>query len=268
MSRWHLLWGPHLFGSSGVNPAGMVLCEWKETSMTIRLVGAVGALLLVSGASCVLADTTQINLGTRNNAPNWLVTGAGTVTSPAIQRGAEITLTSDGHRDGTFLEGGSLADFNGFWYADNVFSIPANATDVSLTFSGLEGDDRVVLELNAVPIGDFFIHGGFSQPPITGGGVMSFPPGPPDIDYTFTGITSGTITGGFNMGGANDLRLIINNTNNDELTAPTKTFQTSGDATDATLTATVTYTVVPEPATAAMFGVGALAALRRRRASQ
>jgi hypothetical protein len=230
-------------------------------SKNLLLVVPLLALWPVAG----FASTTAIDLGTDGNASNWLITGGGAADAPAMQRYDEISLTSDAHNDGTFVNGASLAAFNGFWYADETFTIPTGATNVVLNFSGLQGDDRVVLELNGNILGDFFLNGAFANPPTTGSGEMSFPPGPPDVAYTFTGTTSGTTSTGFNIGGDNDLRLIVNNTHGSDLSAGTKTFQGSGDATDATVVASINYDVVPEPASVAILCAAGVLCRRRRK---
>ena len=99
-----------------------------------------------------------------------------------------------------------MGNFDGFWYADEYFSLPSNASNVTFSFNSLWGNDRTVLELNGTILGDGSYYGD------TGTGVMSFPPGPPNVAYTFTGTTSGTVTSGFVLGGVNDLRLVVNNT--------------------------------------------------------
>ena len=102
-----------------------------------------------------------------------------------------------------------MANFNGFWYADETFTLPSNASYIKLSFSGLYGDDRVVLELNGTMIGNYALNGTKGA----GKGVMSFPgpndmhlPNPPDVNYTFTDTVSGTATNGFVVDGVNDLR--------------------------------------------------------------
>jgi hypothetical protein len=207
-----------------------------------------GAVLLLS-VSEVQATPTIVNLGTSDNSASWLVTGGGAVDAPSFPmiNGYSIGITSEGGRSSTFATGGSDANFDRFWYADNDFYLPAGATDVSLIFSGLDADDRVVLELNGTILGDYFLNGSYSNPPLTGAGVMAFPPGLPDVSYVFTGTAAGTITSGFVYGGTNDLRLVVNNTDLASLTAPTVTFQNGTDGTDAGLTAELTYTAVPEP---------------------
>src|SRR6185437_6685046 len=159
-----------------------------------------------------------IDLSTSTPA-NWTVTGGGAVNAPAYAYTplSGIAITSNAFAKGTFASGGSNVGFNGFWYADAKFQLPANATSIALTFTNLLGDDRVVLQLNGVNIGDYFLNNFESNPPLTGPGVMSFPPGPPDGAYTFTDTASGVINSGFILGGQNDLRLVLNNTASDTL---------------------------------------------------
>lgn len=206
----------------------------------------------------------EIDLGT-STASNWSVTGGGAVNASAFAYTplAGISITSNGYSTGTFATGGSTALFNGFWYADQKFALPSNATSVSLAFSGFMGDDRVVLQLNGTTVGDFFLNGVEANPPLTGPGLMSFPPGPPDTAFTFTGKSSGTILTGFSLGGVNDLRIIVNNTNAHVLDASTTPFS-STDATHAQLVATVSYSV-PEPASLTVLSTTIAGVSLRRR---
>jgi hypothetical protein len=192
-------------------------------------------VLVTSTSSTVTAETITLDVGTGNPAI-WTITGAGASNAPAY---ASISVTSNGLRDGTFVSGGSLAEFDGFWYADTSFFLPANATEVSLNFSGLGGDDRGVLELNGQIVGNFFLGS-------SGAGVMSFSPGSYSA-FTFTNVRSGTVSSGFLLGQVNHLRIIVNNTNTFDVNAQTITFRDAGDGTAAGLTATVSYTVLAPP---------------------
>jgi hypothetical protein len=207
------------------------------------------SILLLSGANYA-SYAVSIDVSTTATNP-WLITGAGASASPAfdVLSGNNISLTNNVLETGTFIPGGSLANFNGFWYADLSFVIPANATNISLNFTNLNGDDRVVLQLNGSNIGNYFLN---ASP---GTGVMSFPPGPPDKPFTFTNQTSGIVTSGFLLGQNNDLRLIVNNTDSSALTAQTFTFQNSGDGTEAGLVGAVTYSI-PEPTSVALIITG------------
>jgi hypothetical protein len=223
------------------------------------LLPALTLLLGVVGQAA--AGPTTIDLGTKGNAANWLITGAGAKDSPArqvdVEKAGEISLTSNAEENGTFVKGGTLSKFNGFWTATETFSLPSNATNVSLKFSGLFADDRVVLELNPTAknpniIGNATFNGN------NGKGVISLPgpgdsdlPSPPSTNFTFTNITSDTIKAGFALGNLNQLVLVVNNTDHETLTDKTVTFQNPDDATEAGLVASVTYNVpsptVPEP---------------------
>jgi hypothetical protein len=210
--------------------------------------------LVLSDMGQAKAGTT--NLGTAGNAASWEITGGGAAGATAFQvdvtQAGQIAPTSNGKSSGSFASGGSLANFNGFWYADETFKLPSNATNIKLSFSGLYGDDRIVLELNGTMIGNYALNGTNGA----GNGVMSFLgpndmhlPNPPDVNYTFTDAVSGTATTGFVVDGVNDLRLIVNNTGQEPITDPTRTFKGTDDTTEAFLDATLTYQVksVPEP---------------------
>ncbi len=188
------------------------------------------------------ANVHTLDVGTADNAGSWTITGAGGSAIPAIAVGPAISLTSNGTRAGYIRPGENLASFNGLWYTDLPFDLPANATKVALAFSGLLGDDRVVLQLNGHNIGNAGIDP-ITGEPVTGAGRMHFPVGSETL-FTFDGSTSGTITSWFNLGGSNDLRLVVNNTTGG-ITGTTSTFLNDNDFTDAALTATVTYTTRP-----------------------
>ena len=195
-----------------------------------------GAVLVASTSLSATAGTITLGVGAGLPAI-WVITGAGASNAPAYGSGW-LSITSNGNRAGTFVSGGSLANFDGFWYAETSFFLPANATDVRLNFSGLEGDDRGVLELNGQIVGNFFLN-------TSGEGIMTFSPGT-NSPFTFTNQRSGTVNTGFLLGQENHLRIVVNNTDWNNPYATTKTFNDDIDGTAAYLAATVTYTV-PDP---------------------
>lgn len=211
----------------------------KRTFPIIALAVASGVFVPAN-----FAAGTSINVGTSNNAASWLITGGGATGAPAFQTSAnhsgEISLTSNAFSSGSFVSGGSLAAFDGFWFADLTFLLPINMAGVTLTFNSLYGNDRVVLQLNGTSIGNVDHLGA------TGAGVMRFPGGAHDVAFTFTGTKSGTISSGF-LPGTNTLRLVVNNTGQTSISAPTASFANSGDATDVYLNATVTYEISDSP---------------------
>ncbi len=231
--------------------------------MTTKRRLAVGLLAVLLPTVLVsAAQAGMINVGTASNAANWLITGAGATNAPAFQVfGGDISLTSNAARTGTFISGGSYANFDGLWVADETFFLPAGATGVSLNFSGLMADDRTVLELNGTMIGNAGISGSTGQP-TTGPGFMKFPPEPSsDVPFTFTGQTSGTVTSGFVLGGQNTLRLVVNNTGAG-ITGFTTKPCFDDDFTAAGVSGTVTFadaTATPEPSALALFGLGGAA---------
>jgi hypothetical protein len=146
-----------------------------------------------------------------------------------------------------------LASFDGFWEATEPFFLPLNAMGVSLSFAGFASDDRAVLELNGIVIGD----SGNGDP---GSGDMTFIDGGALQPFNFTNQASGTITTGFNLGGTNSLVVIVNNTGVGILGA-TSTFTGTADNTFFKLSSgTITY-VVPEPASAVVVWLGGAAML-------
>lgn len=210
------------------------------------------------------ADAQVIDLSTPGNASDWLVTGAGASDAPAFQtnfnRTGEINISTNGEPTGTFVTGASSAAFNGFWYAENSFFLPTNATNVSLDFDGLWGNDRVVLSLNGTNIGNATFANAM------GNGLMRFTENGADDPFTFTNTDSGTVNSGFVVGGNNVLRITVNNTGTTYFAATTPSVS-AGDVTSAHLpVANVNFTAVPEPAAIApLFAILALIAFRRRR---
>src|SRR5262249_995965 len=142
-----------------------------------------------------LTAQVKVNLGTSGNAAHFRITGAGAASAPAFQTGSGISITSTTNQSGAFVSGASAANFDGFWYADEAFLVPVGATNVSLSFSALSGDDRVVLELNGAIVGNFALIQG-SPNSYVGPGQMRLAE-PSDASFVFTGTASGTLTGGF-----------------------------------------------------------------------
>ena len=220
---------------------------------------AIGSVRATSGG------TVDVSTGA---ATNWTVSGGGAVNAKPDLTGSSLTLTSNGLADGTPVTGFSNAAFDGFWVADDSFNIPAGATSPSLSFSSLFADDRAVLFLNGTQIANF----GGDGP---GAGLMVLNDGSPNSPFTFTNNTSGTISSGFNIGGANTLEAIVNNTAGGINANAAPLAGTNG--TDFGLAGTVTFnTAVAAPATAipvppalwmglgTLVGIIGIARIRRR----
>ncbi len=238
----------------------------------------------VAALGCIQIKASTTYVGTVSNSAAWTITydgPSGNVSGIAMNYnngGSNISLSSDGKEDGTFSGAeGSLtsadlaASFNGVWDADLDFVLPADAFNVVLTFANLAVDDRVILELN----GDTHWKRWASGAQRTLTGVMSFDLDSPLVTTVqdFDADTSGTVSTGFIVGGTNDLRLVVNNTNaapnftnGSNLAAASQGFQSSGDSTLVGLNATLTFDTTPEPTTFLLVSsalAGLLVRLRR-----
>jgi hypothetical protein len=224
------------------------------------------ATLLFVGLSAHTALAVTVNLGTPGNAASWLITGGGASLAPAFPLNCTsgevgcISTSSNGFSTGTLVTGFSVSN-SGYWYADNTFTIPAGATNVALSFSGLAGDDRVVLELNGTIIGNVCCASGL----VYGNGIMMLNGVSYVNPFDFTNVLSGTVTTGFVIGGTNTLRLIENNTNALLNSSALNVNFSAVDQENAGVTATLTYTpgipATPAPSSLLLIAVGILALL-------
>jgi hypothetical protein len=208
-----------------------------------------------------------------DSASGWTVTGGGAVgATPYVVNNPRLStlntyclsLTSDSYSSGSFVTGGSLANFDGFWTATYTFSLPANATGVSFNYSNFFVDDRGVLTLNGNILNATGVPwSGFS-------GSMEFTDGGPLQPYSGfstseNGFVSGTATSGFILGGVNTIRVIVNNTHSG-IYGPLVNISTQ-DATSVGLSGVISYSVVPEPSLAALAMLGAMLLRVRRSGS-
>lgn len=241
--------------------------------LNIAILCLVGLALPVTGH----CQTQTISFDT-STASDWTVTAGGVsgatpyivnagLSSPSGQVVYEnqLSVTSTGDGTGSFLAGGNLANFDGFWLAFYTFSLPANATSISLNYGNFYADDRAVLTLN----GNIFDATGipyFGQ--LNSVGSMVFTDGGPLQSYSSfsspDGFVSGTVTTGFNVGGVNTIEAIINNTHSGVYGPDINV--SPGDAAFLGLSGTISYEVVPEPASALLVVLGsALFAFPRMR---
>jgi hypothetical protein len=232
-----------------------------------RILAVLGSLL-IGAAVCQPAAAGTINVNAVEPS-NWLVTGAGATNATPFSVNGHLTITSTQTNSGTFISGGSLSNFDGFWTAIIAFTLPADASNVSLSFSSFQSDDRAVLELNPLSnaTGPSNVIGnsgngsaGIGQMQFTDRGTLQ------SFNFTTAGIPggSGTVTTGFIPGAVNILEVIVNNTGTG-LTGATATFQNVSDKTYFKLNGTVTYTDGPEPSSMILFSVGAALLLAKKR---
>jgi hypothetical protein len=204
----------------------------------------VSGLLLLAINSPIEADAIAIDTGLANWTVSIPSAGVANVV-PFIGVDGRTYLCLDTHCDGpgTWVPGASVDTFDGFWFADLTFSLPAQASDVRLTFSNFLVDDRGVMSLNGTNIAaTATAFGGLTN------ASMVFTDGGPNIPYTFSDpFTSGTVSGGFNIGGLNTLEVIVNNTFNGAIGPVKRLMPAGGDGTDIKLVGAITFTATPEP---------------------
>jgi hypothetical protein len=230
-----------------------------------RSVSTIGSFVFAVLCSPLNAGTIDLSTG----PANWTVSIPSAGVSNATpfgnggSDGTNLKLDSVGNGSGTWVTGGSFGTFDGFWVADLTFTIPAGATGVTLSFSGLHVDDRAVVSLNGASFASLGGGGG-------GLGEMMFVDGGPNNSYTFLQNLTGTLTSGFNIGGPNTIEWIINNTGNGISGAPHGL--SGGDYTSFALDGTLSYspgdTSTPEPGSMGLIAAGlalvAGRAVRRR----
>ena len=194
-------------------------------------------------------------------AAEWSVTGGGAENAtPYVVNYAEgsppsdynfLSVTTTGDGTGTFLQGGSLASFTGFWIADYTFTLPSTATDISLSYNNFFADDRAVMMLNGQTIASTGI--------ISNGlpGSMVFTDGGDPQAYSFGApFSSGSVDDGFNVGGSNTIEVVVNNTGTG-ISGGDRDIS-SGDTTFLGLSGSISYSEVPEPNSILLSGLGIL----------
>jgi hypothetical protein len=257
-----------LFPQDGSVPDSQFLYRRRRIQMQ-RIQEMIKTVLLTAPVCLALAGpafATSISITTDGTTP-WTVSVPGEGISGATpyvvgySHGTftqALGVTSSGNSGGTFVGGGSVGSFDGFWTLNYAFTLPSTATSVLLSFNSLFADDRAVLELNGTMIGNT---------DVTGNGVvsgqMTLTDGGPNNNFNFTEVTSGSISAGFNLGAANTLTIIVNNTGNGAFGAPADV--SGGDYTVGFLEGTLSYNTggssVPEPGSAVLLAtaLGALA---------
>jgi hypothetical protein len=175
-----------------------------------------GILTITCGlAACGYSQSFLTNYFSTAIPNEWKVAGGGaTNATPYVfnnpSLGALLSITSTGWSNGTYVVG--MTNFTGFWLADYVFYLAYGATNISLSYSDFYVDDRGLLLLNGNPIVASGIpYNGNYNP----GSLVYTDGGSPQPYSSFVGpygSVSGTVTSGFNTGGFNTLRVIVNNT--------------------------------------------------------
>jgi hypothetical protein len=203
----------------------------RQIQRAICGLAALGALCLVS------AQASAVTIDTSTNNPNWIASYegfSGTAFHLTCATVDCISISSSGTSTGTFVGGGSAADFLGSWSATLSFALPTDAQNVTFDYTSIGVDDRAMLFLNGNSIGTFYIFG-------------------PQISGSITNVSD------FVLGGVNTLTLDVVNNAFDQTGSP-QPFLDPFDGTVVLLQAGVSYSLptngsVPEPATLALLGV-------------
>ncbi len=224
-----------------------------------RMILLPAALIAASGYAGTITATTATG--------TWTIG----IPSQSITNGTAYAGYSGGNFISAFNGSACLSStctsaFDGFWTASFAFTLPADTTSASLVFSGLQADDRTVLELNGTQIGNGYNLGAGGAAPVAGSMVLT--DGGPNNSYSFGGASSemGAVATGFNIGGSNTLLLIVNNTEAGSYGA-----LNPRGYTEVALTGTVSYTesgnsTAPEPEAVVLTGIGMAAILAIRKA--
>jgi len=206
----------------------------------------------------VIAQANTIDIGT-SNAANWTVTADGS-TFAGFQLGGAVTMTSTGNSLGSSPI--DLTKFDGVWLAALTFTLPADAINVALNTSALLADDKLVVSLNGVDIGNALVGGN------SGAGTFFRNGSSEPIVYSANEELS--ILSGFVLGGTNTLIVYVNNTDTIDPNAAPRNFEFASADTAFELAGAVTYnqavqTGVPEPQFVLLLGfAGAIMASARR----
>jgi hypothetical protein len=190
----------------------MVYCFYVESVKSPFRILLVTLALLASTAGGQ-AQISVTNYFSTTNAQTWQIAGGGVTnaTGYEVKLGSyfpQLSIFSDGDPDSCVA---GVTNFTGFWLADYIFWLPYGASNISLTYWQLFVRDRGLLLLNGNPIiatGNPFL-GNYNS------GALVLTDGGSPQPYSFVGLNgsvTGTVTNGFDVGGFNTLRVIINQT--------------------------------------------------------
>ena len=148
------------------------------TGMTQRSFISIAILLAAAGVTA-RANSIDVSTGTANWTVSLPIESVSAVTpfGAGGGDGSNLCLSNTCGAGGTWVTGGGVAGFDGFWTAQLTFTIPAGATGVTLTYPAFTVDDRAVLELNGVI---------FASGSSAGMGEMELTDGGPNNPYTFS----------------------------------------------------------------------------------
>ncbi len=173
------------------------------------------SLLALGFTTQALAARQQIRLSTaKKDKSAWTLSE---VIKGKIVTGKPVYTCEEMKRKGECITYGGIHAFtfpwtnnDGYWYADTYFTLPAGATHVVLHIYKLGVDDRVVVEINKHIVVGAGTNSGQGQMLFTDPGKLK------NFDFCCVSGRQDIVYDrkkSFVIGGQNDLRLIVNNTN-------------------------------------------------------
>jgi hypothetical protein len=127
------------------------------------------ALSLLGLAGLALAPAAlAFSLDVSTSLPGWTAAYGPNPDAPVLQGPAYgfdcgepatcVSFTSNGYSTGSFLAGGSAADFMGQWQIYRRIQLPAGLSDLRLSFSIHGVDDRATVWFNQQPLFTAYRH--------------------------------------------------------------------------------------------------------------
>jgi hypothetical protein len=225
--------------------------RWSSRALLLRLRIVLLRSLVLSlfaGAVCAqvkipisTAVTNDWQITTWNNPPEAAL--AVSATPDFISVTSTRTTGGIPYSAGWTNNSPAFGPWNGVWTATyRKFKVPAEANNVKLTINAFNADDRVVLFLNDVPIPKAsWVFNNSTGPGILNNGF--FGQGN-NISIAYPGLALPVeVTTGFNKGGDNVLKAVVNNTFSASPSATSRNLADVGDGTAFLMVGELSYDV-------------------------